>query len=184
MPTNNFPPGGDYLPEVGSLQAVCNPGYQGVNHMLAHLYGSSFVWPRSNNATPTGQLFKFDQNEFFENGQAEQGLFDGMANAAFIYVPKACEWGHPCRLHLVFHPYGYGFWSRVTADGYKEIVNNVGYLQAADANNMVVLFPEAGPISLTSWDIWGATGKEYGNFPLVLNVMLIRMAWIKCLFFL
>lgn len=104
QPTDNFPVNGDYLLIAGSMQAVCNTGYQGVNYMFQHFYGADFVWPESNNGTPTGHLFKFDQNEFFPNQNAEAG---GLNNAAFIYVPKQCENGPvKCKLHLALHGSG------------------------------------------------------------------------------
>lgn len=66
--------------------------------MLNYLYGDSLTLPADNAAIPAN-LITFDQAEFFNWNPS----LSAMARDGFVYVPTACQYGAPCRLHIAFH---------------------------------------------------------------------------------
>lgn len=92
----------------------------------------------------------FDQREF---GGAETGL-DGVG---FYYLPQSCaEDSSQCSVHVVFHGCEQGA-GAVGSDVYAR----VGYNRWADANQIIVLYPQIVPTSPAPfnpkgcWDWWG-----------------------------
>ena len=96
------------------------------------------------------------------------GIFDSsgklasMADSGFVYVPKDCAAGARCRVHVAFHGcrQGIGFIGRSFA-------RQAGYNRWADANRIVVLYPQAEkslfwPLNPRGcWDWWGYSGADY-----------------------
>ncbi len=60
-----------------------------------------------------------------------------MADTGFLFVPRDCAAGQPCRVHVAFHGcrQGIGFLGRTFA-------RQTGYDRWADANRIVVLYPQ------------------------------------------
>lgn len=89
-------------------------------------------------------------------GAAEAGLSD----TAYLFVPPACANDEQnCALHLVLHGCAQ---SAVTVG--TDFIQQSGYLSWAEANNIVVAFPQVVPGTLNPyacWDWWGYTGAEY-----------------------
>ena len=87
-----------------------------------------------------------------------------MADEGFLYVPKDCAAGAPCRLHVAFHGcrQGIEFIGRAFA-------RETGYNRWADTNRIVVLYPQAAkswfwPFNPWGcWDWWGYTGTDYAT---------------------
>ena len=51
---------------------------------------------------------------------------------------------------------------------------NAGYIAIAEANNIIVLFPQVVNSTLNPkgcWDWWGYTSPAYGMYCLVINVI-------------
>jgi len=86
------------------------------------------------------------------------GLFD----YAPVYVPSTCTANqHNCSLHVVFH----GCRQTIPLIG-DVFYRNVGYNEWAEANNFVILYPQATANSLNllgCWDWWGYTGPYYAT---------------------
>ena len=81
----------------------------------------------------TGRLLKFDQEEFFQSASGAS-----MEDFGFVYIPPACEDGSlQCRLHVFFH--GCTMQHQVIG---TDFITNAGFIEIADANNIVVLFPQ------------------------------------------
>lgn len=92
----------------------------------------------------------------------------GMDDRAFVYIPEACAPGAagPCRLHIALH----GCQQGVSFIG-EEYIRTTGYARWAEANRIVVLFPqamatEAGVFETAynpkgCWDWWGYSGEDY-----------------------
>lgn len=122
-------------------------GYDGAGALLSHLYTEL-------NA-PQGVALQ--QAVEIELPGAEQAV---MASTAWLYVPAACEGGNEtCALHVALHGC-----AQSTAQVGKAFVEQTGYLPWAEANNIVVLFPQAAQSAtnpLTCWDWWGYTGANY-----------------------
>jgi poly(3-hydroxybutyrate) depolymerase len=102
----------------------------------------------------------------FDQGQYLQGAA-GMDDAAFVYIPEACASGASCRLHIALHGCKQG--REVIGDAYAV---RTGYNRWAEANNIVVLYPQAKSIPSPwwnwfggnpngCWDWWGYAGDDY-----------------------
>lgn len=101
----------------------------------------------------SGKIIKFDQSEFVHS------FISSMSEDAYLYVPKSCE-KETCKVHVVFHG---------CEQGAKQINNlfygTTGYNELADANNMIVLYPQVeasngyffgyGANPKGCWDFWG-----------------------------
>lgn len=119
---------------------INNCNFDMVGAMLQHIYGP--LIPRVANAQDAA-LSEFDQTPFVTG--------HGMAATGWIFVPKACAAGATCRLHVALHGC-----KQNAADVGQEFVRNAGYNRWADANNIVVMYPQTGKGATNScWDWWG-----------------------------
>lgn len=120
--------------------------YDAAGALLAHLLG-----PLEPRVEPAGEIVTVDQ-----------GGFDGagLADAGFAYVPTGCA-DAACRVHVVFHGCKQG--AEFIGDA---LVTGAGYNGWAEANDLVVLYPQvaASPFNpLGCWDWWGYTGPDYAT---------------------
>jgi poly(3-hydroxybutyrate) depolymerase len=153
-----FPANGPGLADCGATESpfVGNCGIDGARLMLEHLYGP---FARSSTATATGELRVINQAPY----AAAMGAA-GLADRGWLYVPAACSGkGAPgrCRLHVAFHGCKQG--ASYVQDTF---VRRSGYLAAADAGDIVVLFPQAAPSFQPlnpngCWDWWGYGSEAY-----------------------
>lgn len=100
----------------------------------------------------SGKLIQFDQRPFFN-------IDVSLDDHGYLYVPKECE-TEQCRVHVAFH----GCLQSASMMG-TEYVKETGYMEAADANRVVVLFPQVKKEQMNPygcWDFWGYTS---GNVP-------------------
>ena len=99
----------------------------------------------------------FDQSQF---STPDASLFQ----TGYAYIPSACKnasGGPPCRLHVAFHGC-----EQSVEFVQQQFVENAGYNNVAEANNIVVLYPQCGKDELQSnpngcFDWWGYTGADY-----------------------
>ncbi|WP_317932673.1 hypothetical protein [Halioxenophilus sp. WMMB6] len=97
----------------------------------------------------SGDIVTFDQAEFIDSD------YTSMSEDAFVYIPAQCYQGG-CRLHVAIHGCLQGY--KVIDDAYY---TQTGYNPVADANNIVVLYPQVQPSSKEPfnpqgcWDFWG-----------------------------
>ncbi|MEM8797573.1 MAG: hypothetical protein AAGE61_18570 [Pseudomonadota bacterium] len=129
----------------------------------------------------------------FDQARYLQGAV-GMDDIAFVYIPEACESGEECRLHIALHGCKQGH------DTIQETyVRFTGYNRWAEANNIVVLYPQAKKIPLPiynwfgwaewlgwiniadynpngCWDWWGFSGDDYVSRDAPQNAAIARMA--------
>ena len=102
----------------------------------------------------------------FDQGQYTNGAA-GMDSIAFVYVPADCAEGEISRLHIVLHGCKQG--RQVLGEDYARLT---GYNQWAEANKIVVLYPQAVRIPSPwynwfagnpngCWDWWGYSGPDY-----------------------
>jgi len=130
-------------------------GYDAAGEMLKYLYGG-LAQPAD---AVAGTLANFDQKRY-----VARGSLASMADEGFLFVPKDCAAGAPCRLHVVFHGcrQGIEFIDRAFA-------RETGYNRWADTNRIVVLYPQAAkswfwPFNPWGcWDWWGYTGTDYAT---------------------
>jgi hypothetical protein len=149
LPT--FDAGGDCGTAASPWILAC--GYDAAGEMLRFFYG--------NLSAPagalTGELREFDQSRY-----VTRDALASMADTGFVFVPKDCAAGKPCRIHVAFHGcrQGIGFLGR-------RFAKEAGYNRWADANRIVVLYPQADnslfwPVNPRGcWDWWGYSGADY-----------------------
>jgi poly(3-hydroxybutyrate) depolymerase len=137
---------------------IASCGYDAARALLEHLYGS--LAPNAASAAE-GELREFDQRPY---AQASGSVaFD---DRGWLYVPTSCAeagTGTKCRLHVVFHGCRQG--ASFVDD---KFVRGAGYLDVADTNQIVVLFPQVKPTTsplnpLGCWDWWGYEGADYAT---------------------
>ncbi|MCL4800762.1 MAG: depolymerase [Burkholderiales bacterium] len=170
----------------GACAATASPyindcDFDAAGRMLEHLLGP--LAPPT--AKPAGRLLEFDQAEF-ARGDA---FAIGMADTGFAYVPERCA-VERCRIHVAFHG------CRQNARTIGELfVREAGYNRWADANRIVVLYPQTIARSgwgargwrwsfvvnpRGCWDWWGYTGSQYhtknGSQIRAVRAMLDRLA--------
>jgi poly(3-hydroxybutyrate) depolymerase len=147
--------------------------------LLTHLLGPL----TAPSQTPAGSIVEFDQQAFttpapFEISMADQG---------YAYVPTDCRTGG-CRVHIAFHGC-----RQTEAQIGRRFIEGAGYNAWADANRLIVLYPQAAPrygFAFGSWrwvynpkgcwDWWGYTGADYatrdGDQIRAVRAMLDRLA--------
>lgn len=135
---------------------VGNCGLDGAATLLGHVYGE--LAPRRE-ARDAG-LATFDQRPY-----ATQAGSSGLAEQGWLYVPEACATGADgtCRLHVVFHGCQQG--GSFVGDAF---IRRSGYLEVAEANRIVLLFPQIEkslrPLNAYGcWDWWGYEGEDYAT---------------------
>lgn len=126
-------------------------GYSGAAESLNHLDGAVKTPVQTE---PKGELLSFNQNTF----KAEKSK--GLAEQGFYYVPEQCAAGG-CGVQLVLH----GCEQGAEQIG-EDFMRLSGYLQQADARDLVVLFPQASkslPNPKGCWDWWGYESKAFAT---------------------
>jgi len=138
--------------DVDASPWILDCGYDAAGEMLRHLY-DGLAAPT---AAVTGSLVEFDQVRYLtRSGSA-------MADQGLLFVPKDCAAGEPCRAHVAFHGCGQGA-------GFigRSFARQAGYNRWADANRIVVLYPQAASSAIAPlnsrgcWDWWGYSGPDY-----------------------
>jgi len=125
--------------------------------MLQHLY-SNTLKPRG--AQIGNNLMSFAQAAYAAEGWTLKLM--SMGPVGSIYVPTDCQHGVPCKLMVVFHGCNQGF--QQVGDVF---VRHSGLNEWGEANNIVILYPQAIPSDPVPfnpkgcWDWWGYTGADY-----------------------
>jgi poly(3-hydroxybutyrate) depolymerase len=123
-------------------------------------------------ASLSGSLLRFDQAEFLPEPTTH-----GMGEIGFAYVPASCASGEPCRVHIAFHG------CKQTTDLIGEaFLTATGYHRWADANHLIILYPQAHETPLNPnacWDWWGYGDAGYatksGRQMAAVHAMLMRL---------
>ncbi|CAE6960322.1 unnamed protein product [Symbiodinium sp. KB8] len=125
--------------------------------LLQHIFEDSLAPPPS--TAFNGTVYSFDQGIFFDS-KVWAAAF-GMGPTGFVYVPKQCEAGTQCRLHVALHGC-----EMTQKDIGQQYVLHGGYNSWADANDMVVLYPQAYTNVLNPkgcFDWWSYAGLSYAS---------------------
>jgi poly(3-hydroxybutyrate) depolymerase len=128
-------------------------GYDAAGQLLQFLYGDL--------EPPTGEAVI---EHLFEVALPGAGGAD-MLETAYLYIPADCADGRQaCALHLVLH----GCAQSTEAVG-TDFITLSGYLPWAEANDIVLAFPQAEKSMMAPlnpygcWDWWGYTGDDYAT---------------------
>lgn len=114
--------------------------YDQAEAILRHIYDD--LRPKAE--TLSGRFIEFAQSEFVPDGEA---AVNGLNGTGLLYVPTACAEGETCSLHVVLH--GCEQSTEVLGDTfYKQI----GVNEWADANGIVVLYPQARSVDRATLD--------------------------------
>ncbi|OWY41080.1 depolymerase [Xenophilus sp. AP218F] len=150
---------GQITPAYGNTCGITKPpflnhcqadgkGYDQAGAILGQIYPG--LLPPA--ATLSGRVVAFDQRPFGGKG-------DSLAEEGYVYVPRACQAGEPCRVHIALH--GCQQSAGKVGDAYYA---HAGYNAWADANRILVLYPQVNP-SLANpqgcWDWFGFSGDDY-----------------------
>lgn len=124
-------------------------GYDQAGVVLQHIYGA--LNPPT--AGPlTGELKSFDQSAY-TGADIPSAL--SMGDTGYVYAPKDCEAGAACRVHVALHGC-----KQDAGSIQKTFVEDAGYNRWADANRIVVLYPQAETSAFLPynpegcWDWW------------------------------
>ncbi len=154
-------------------------GYDQAGILLQHIYGE--LNPPTLGPL-TGTLKNFDQSLY--TGNDIPGALS-LADQGFVFVPKDCAQGAACRVHIALH----GCAQDVGTVG-KKFVELAGYNRWADANHIVVLYPQttASPFApfnpQSCWDWWGyvtgsnsyvtKSGKQIAAIKAMLDALTVQ----------
>ena len=132
---------------------INNCGYDSAGALLQHIYGA-LLPPVT---VVDSNLSYFDQSEF-----AAQGLDTAaMLESGAVYIPSYCRQHTGCRVHIALHGC-----LQDTDYVQEDFVRHTGYLGWAEANNIVILMPQAKR-NLSNpkgcWDWWGYTSSAYAS---------------------
>ena len=172
QPTDNF---GGPCDQLNTDNYINNCNYKGAYEMLNYLYGG-MIKPQGNEGL-LANLFEFDQKEFFEISNPSLSSMDDIG---YVYIPTKCASGTSCKLHIAFHGCQQGRYILINLYlicmielcyqlcphfinrqliGNTYVVNS-GYLEVAELNNIIILFPQVVTSIIPSnpqgcWDWWG-----------------------------
>ena len=125
---------------------INNCDYKGSKHALDHIL--------DDNLKPKVD-YKEDSLKSFSQKKYKHGMTHSLADSGMIYVPKACE-NKECELHIAFH----GCAQTINDIG-LDYVYGTGFLGLAEANDLVILFPQIKTSKIYPlnpkgcWDWWG-----------------------------
>jgi len=143
---------------------IINCEYNGAEAILQMFYGNGSLTNEERRsevnlankgtrmAVNLENLQEFNQDEFFQN---DAGVAS-MDSIGYVYTPSRCqrEDSEACHLHVHFHGCGMGRYFL----GDSFIVNS-SLLEAAEANNIVMVFPQVVPQQPNNgngcWNWWG-----------------------------
>ncbi|HJV25511.1 MAG TPA: poly(3-hydroxybutyrate) depolymerase [Aromatoleum sp.] len=114
--------------------------FDAAGQLLAHLIGP--LAPRS--STLHGEVIVFDQRPYTGAPPFELSL----ADRGYAYIPAQCHAGG-CKVHVAFH----GCRQSESQVGMR-FVKGAGYNEWADANRLIVLYPQTTPRSGWAWGSW------------------------------
>ena len=164
LPTASF---GSACAVTGSPY-INNCGVDAAGEILSWIYGP--LKPRQDKLS--GRLIRFDQTPFVPANKFR--WLTGIDDTGWAYVPAACARGEACRVHVALHGCKQGqsyLPLKPPPDGglyYGTIfVRHSGYNEAADANHIIVLYPQVDSIPGLNpngcWDWWGYTDSHYAD---------------------
>ncbi len=148
--------------ELSEPPYINNCGFDAAEALLQHIYGPPPLAPgvkKANNRF----IVEFDQTRFFDPRDKSVSMHD----RGHIYVPSQCARGRRCRLHIAFHGCGQ------QQDEIDDVFyTRAGYNEMAEANGIVVLYPQTQVWSESiifqytqnpkgCWDWWGYSGEDF-----------------------
>lgn len=174
MPTLKY---GNLCNEAGRAPWMSACNYDGAGEALMHIYTEfnppdpvARLYPPEPVTSATGKLIEFEQKEFVDPqplNKEDLAKKTSLNEFGYAYVPKACQSGRECRIHVVFHgcrqvynrdPGGKGMEKEGSAVFGLQMVLHAGYNEWANTNRLIILYPQiqktdANPNGCFDW--WG-----------------------------
>lgn len=155
-------------------QYINNCQYHGAYHVLNYIHNNTLTPPTG--STPiAGELKEFDQGEFGGNAATS------MDSTGFVYIPSGCkDRTQKCKFHISLHGC-----SQSKATIQNIYATKTGYLEVAELNNIIVIFPQATANIMAGnpnacWDWWGYLNANFinkdGAQMKAIHRMLVRVA--------
>jgi len=160
---HGWPTGGVYTYglDCGKLGAphILKCEYDGSGRIVQFLFFENDPWSPPVNASALN-LIPFSQ-QLYVPGQHDPSIYS-LDDTGFVYVPTACNnRATMCKLTIVFHGCKQGIDTIDTI-----FMEHIGLNEWAEANNIVVLYPQVKSTELTDtgcWDWFGYTGANYAT---------------------
>lgn len=155
--------------KITATPFLINCDFEASHQALEHIYGQNIFMPFKDSTIPAGKLLDFNQKPF----KNSFGKVDYLANQGYVYLPPAALNGERCGLHLVLH----GCQQSVQFIG-KDFINYSGFMDWADKNKLIILFPQSQKTLRNPpgcWDWFGLSDKNYANRDSKLMQTLIAM---------
>jgi poly(3-hydroxybutyrate) depolymerase len=161
--------------------AVGKTVYDAAGSALQFFYGPL---TRAASSALKGEILAFDQSYYtLREGEEIDPARISMAETGYLYVPKSCGRGEPCRLHIAFH----GCQQYAEKIG-MDFVKGAGLNEWAEKNHIVVLYPQATsaifpPVTPLNpngcWDWWGYndTGDQMTGYYATQQGLQIAAVW-------
>jgi len=131
---------------------IVNCDYDSAGALLQHMYATDTLSARV--SMVSANLVEFDQTPF--SG-------DSFQSSGYVYVPTACQTGSLCSLHVAFHGCTQ---NTLSSNIGLDFVSYAGYNTWAEANNIIILYPQVQESTLNPeacWDWWGYSGSNYAT---------------------
>ena len=125
-------------------------GYDQAGIILQHIYGA--LNDRRRGAL-TGTIKPFDQSVY--TSPNDPGALS-LGKTGYVFVPRACEQGEPCRVHIALHGC-----KQSVGEIQQRFIDHTGYNAWADTNRLIVVYPQTAASQfwptnpLACWDWWG-----------------------------
>lgn len=125
---------------------INNCDFKGSKHALEHIMDKSLN-PKVD--------YKESNLRSFDQGRYNPGITSSFADSGMLYVPDGCQ-NSECPLHVAFHGC-----AQTIKDIGLDYVYGTGFLGLAEANNIIVLFPQVRSSNTIPfnpqgcWDWWG-----------------------------
>lgn len=167
LPTLSY---GNPCAEISLAPWISSCNYDGAGEALKHIYGA--LNPPRPVSGENGKLIEFAQRDFVEppNLTADDlAVQTSLNELGYAFVPRSCQEGKPCRIHVVFHgcrqvynqdPQGVDLDAGGSPYG-LQMVLHAGYNEWAHTNQIIVLYPQAQKIKANPagcFDWWGYLG--------------------------
>ncbi|XP_021953463.1 uncharacterized protein LOC110850338 [Folsomia candida] len=137
---------------------ISNCGFSGALDALTFILGHDLIRPPTADVK-LNKLLEFDQTDFYGEDDDKRNDMDSVG---YFYIPRVC-YGNKveCLLHIYFH----GCMTGREFVGPYHILNS-GFLQVAEMNGIIMIFPQAVSSKenmIGCWDTFGVTGELYAT---------------------
>ena len=156
----------------GAMHGLEACGFDGPGEALQHIYNGTLMHPKNASAIDFSRIIPFDQSLYGMSNASSRDM--AFADTGYMYVPRRCELNPqsnastpPCRLHVFFHGCGSAFNSGAKGGaGYGfnyTFIAHGGWSAWAEANDIVVIYPQKDATKETCWDGYGWGGAHWAT---------------------